>query len=703
MAKIVKVTPSNPTAAASVSGVTAAVFGAPSGNNLVGTVHKQLANQSFDSAGTMTLDVDDVGALSAGTAVKVLAQNASHTLRGLLDCVVESTASSLTPTAGTASGTGQSVTFSFPAGSPASGDRMLVYVLLFQSSGGNRTCPTPTNLTLLYDSGFSYGGTTYTGRLYIFEEALTTTRTSYSSVTSSVAGQWLSAVVWTRGARTLAPQAHVSEFASAMVAPAITTSVDSSLLLRVACSRQWPRYFNPAGTELTDQRGASNLGMGICYSTAATAGTQPAATITATDTDGGAATGDDYIAVTIALDGTGGAPPPPPPSGTRFLFGCHQHGNGSTSFERKPGGAPFAYSVIRNHNAEYLQQGNSHVGWWIGHSGGLNQYNWSILDNWCDYHNGKGRRLLLNFFGNPSFIRRIDDQDAWGWTGTCSYVAQADRPKYRQFVVDTLQHLRARYGTSFVVAVECWNEPTGGQGDSGRDADNSQFLQARDYKSPAGSTYADGTAIFKCYADICKDIYTATKSVDTALPVLVGAHAWWGGHVAAMLGATTSDDGTNICEYADAFSFHAYGFSDQAGWPSGSAISGSGRSLSTLTSDIIELIPTGHKHKKLWCTEAAMPELWDVGNASSVEWIDWYDNESKATLAQRQYNWVGEFKAAGWQALITYSADGGYNASTGAWAGGDHSSGYTFMGDPWANAEVAAAWTSANTNFHNWG
>jgi hypothetical protein len=699
MPKVVKATPSNPTAAASKSGIKAAVWSAPTGSDIVGTVRKQFQNQSFDAAGTLTLDVDDVGALNAGDAVVVFAQSATEAFSGLLDCVVSSTASSLDPAVATTDGVDNSIELTLPGGTAASGDRIIIVVAIYDS-GKTRTLAAPTQQgtwNTLVDDG--YGGKN--GRLYVYDRELNATITSLTALTATgTAGQWLAAVIKARGARTQPVAVQSAEFAAAFVAPGINATVADSTLLRVAFSKNWPRYFTSPGTELFDIRGASYIGMAGSWSRVQ-AGYQNAASFIPSDTAGGAPSGDDYTAVSIVLDGTGGAVTPPPPTGAQFFFGAHQHGRSHTSgasginiYERYSGGSAFSFSVIRSHNAEPLQFDGQHMGWWAGRAGGINLYAWEKFDAWCQYHKDRGRRLLWNVFGNPTWIARNTTTDAYGFPGGCSYVTQANRPAYRQFVADTVAHILSTFGADFLVGVEAWNEPIGGES-----GDNSQFLKASGYDNTQGLS-----SIQQCIADITKDVYLGVRSVTSTVPVIGFAHAWWGSPIDKIIASKTSE-GEPIWQFCDIFSFHPYGFSDQ--WDSSNA---NGRSLSTLKADILSKLPASQRSKPLWATECAMPELWNGSIASTVWWTGEYA-ASKDALATKQYNWVAEFKNGGWGAVFVYSVDGGWtNTGNGtSWAGGDHSSGYNFLGlsstsmSGALNTQIAAAWTLANTNLHSWG
>lgn len=699
MGKVVKATPSNPAASASKTGIKAAVWSAPSGTDLVGTIRKQFASQAFDSSGTLTLDVDDVGALSAGDAVVVFAQSATEAFSGLLNCVVSSTASSLDPTSATTSGTDNSIELTLPGGTAASGDRIIIAVAIYDS-GMTRTLAAPTQQgtwSTIVDDGYA----SQNGRLYVFDRELNGTINSLTALTATgTAGVWLAAVIKARGARTQPVATQTGEFSTSFVAPGINATVADSTLLRIAMSKNWPRTFTSPHTELFDLDGGTNLGMAGSWARVA-AQFQAAAAFTPTDAPGNPPVGDTYTAVSIVLDGTGGAVTPPSPTGGKFLFGAHQHGRsygvgatGLNLYERYPNGSAIQFSVIRSHNVEPLF-GNGHMGWWIGRAGGINQYDWSRFDAWCSYHQAKGRRLLWNCYGNPLFIARNSTTDAYGFAGGSSYVSQGNRPAYRQFVADTVAHILTTFGSDFLVGVECWNEPIGGEVN-----DDSGFLKANGYENTQGLS-----SIQQCIADIHKDIYLGVRAVSATIPVIGFAHSWWGSPISKIIASVTTE-GEPIWQFCDCFSLHPYGFSDQF-----DPTNAGGKSLSALKADFLSRLPASQRSKPLWATECAMPELFaGTGAPTSAWWIGKY-NSNKDQLAQIQYDWCAEFKTGGWQALILYCVDNGWT-NTGdstSWGGGSDGTGYQYLGlsstamNGAIDTQIAAAWTLANTNLHSWG
>lgn len=710
MPKTVRVIPANPTQAAGKGGVRAVVFGAPTGNNLVGATHKQLANLAFDSSGVLTLDVDDVGALSAGNAVKIYAESASESLSALLDAVVENTTAALDPTAWVFTpAAAQNVPLQVPGGSAAAGDRLIILLGLLDSAGANRTATAPTaqgTWNTVIDDGFL----SQTSRLYVYDRELTATLTTAQlnnlggntyAIATSENQRVVAAVIKCRGARTLpVAVSPAAEFSSAPTSPGSSVSVADSTVLRLCLSKNYPRKADSPGTEIVEtygDNGSNGHGLIVSWSREPVQTALPPGTFTLRDPfNADAITGDVYTAATIVLDGTGGAAPPPPVTGAAFLFGAHQHGRprASGSFERYPGGSAFDYSVIRSHNAEWLQSNGQHMGWWTGRSNGVNVYDWAVLDDWCAYHKAKGRRMLWNVFGNPTFLARDTTVDAYGIAGGSSYVASTNRPAYRQFVADTVQRILATQGGDFLVGVEAWNEPVGGEV-----SDNSQFLKANGYPNNWGLS-----SIQQCIADITQDVYLGVRSVNATIPVIGFAHAWWTTTIDKIIAARCTD-GSPIYQYCDAFSFHPYGFSDQ--WDASNA---NGRSLSALKTDILARLPASQRAKPLWATECALPELWSGTAASTVWWKGQY-TASKAALAQIQYNWAQEFKSGGWSGVFLYTVDGGWqnSSSAGVWAGGDAGSGYNFLGlsdtavAPARNAEIASALSLANTNLHSYG
>ncbi len=712
MSKQVQATPNNPTQAANKTGVRAAVWDAPSGTDVVGTVLKQFAAQSFDADGTLTLDLSDVTAASAGAEVRVYAETATESFSALMNAFVSSGAANLDPTAWTFTpAAAQNIALEIPGGTAAAGDRVIIMVGLLDTAGANRTATAPNaqgTWTEVVNDGFA----SQASRLYVWDREMTASLSTAQlnnlggntyAIATSENEIAVAAVFLCRGARSQTIVPTTGDFTSRPVAPGGQLLASSSTVLRLMFSKNWPRSGTvPTGTtELVDTydglAGSPYNGLGLLVgwsreTTTTSPGTLPSATFTMTDPNNSdAEEGDNYTAATIIIEEGGGAPPPPPPSGSRFWFGAHQHGNGSTSFERYAGGSAFNFSVIRSHNAEYLQQNGQHMGWWTGRNNGVNIYQWSVLDNWCAYHKAKGRRMLWNVFGNPTFLARNNTVDAYGIPGGSSYVDSGNRAAYRQFVADTVQRIIAQQGAEFLVGVEAWNEPIGGE-----TSDNSQFLKANGYANDWSLS-----SIQQCIADITQDVYLGVRAVNSTLPVIGFAHTWGGDPIDKII-ASRCTDGSPIYNYCDWFSYHPYGMSDQF-----DADNSDDRSLSALKASFLSKLPASQRTKPLIATECALPELWDMNNPSVVWWTDLYDN-SNAQLAQIQYDWVQEFKQGGWQGVFLYSVDGGYNGA-GAWDGGDVGSGYQFLGlsstaeNGTINAAIAASWSLANTNLHSWG
>jgi len=355
------------------------------------------------------------------------------------------------------------------------------------------------------------------------------------------------------------------------------------------------------------------------------------------------------------------------PASAVFYVGGHQHGM-SSALERYTGGSAWNYRVIRNHNAEYLQTWTGgQVGWWTGISGSTNTYDWARLDAWCDYHAGKGRRLLLNIYSNPNWdapddssIARNSTADSWGRAGGSSYVRSAYRENYRQMVADTVSRIVSRMPANFLIAVEAWNEPIGGESNN-----DSQFLKANGYPAYSGTS-----SIQTLLADITDDIHNGLRRVSQTIPLLVGVGAWAGSWLTKTIASRTSS-GTLMLSFGDGFSFHPYGRSDQWASPVGAT-------LTQLHNEIRAALPAPYTDMPLWATECAMFAPFNGGNDAD-QWRSWYDT-NKTDLAQKQYNWIKEFKDLGWVCCITYSVDSGWsNTVANTWIGGEAGS-YQFLG-----------------------
>jgi len=177
-----------------------------------------------------------------------------------------------------------------------------------------------------------------------------------------------------------------------------------------------------------------------------------------------------------------------------LAIGQHFHGHPGKVGGDSRGTTPILvpYDFVRSHDSGNVGA----TSWWVedtvSHSpDGL--YNWTEFDRWADFHAAHGhKKLLVTFFGTPSWASSgTDASNAYGIPGLTAAPKSLD--SYRKMVQATVTRYADR-----IYATECWNEPSA---------------------NPAGFFNGTGTQL----ADICKAIYTATKAVDSTIPVICPA------------------------------------------------------------------------------------------------------------------------------------------------------------------------------------
>jgi hypothetical protein len=322
MSKRVRVTPSNASEAANVTGVSAAVFGTPAAGQLVGTTHKQFTNQAFSGEGMLTLDLADVGALAVGSNVLVTAQSATHTLNGLISGVVEAVnTSTVVPSAWQNNGSSQNIPLSVPGGAASAGDRIFIIVGLHDTSAGpsgaghNRTATTPAGYTLIREFVPNWGSDKNWMRYYVWDRVLDADITTLANVVTNENSHWVAGVIKTRGDRTVDPT-WVQEGwnANTFAAPAITATFNNSILIRFAFAMNWPRWYSTpeSDIEIIDVRNP-NYGSFVSSYRIVNAGYIAPTAFIPSEVEDGPPVGDMMSALSIVLDGDGGTNPPPPP------------------------------------------------------------------------------------------------------------------------------------------------------------------------------------------------------------------------------------------------------------------------------------------------------------------------------------------------------------------------------------------------------
>ena len=194
--------------------------------------------------------------------------------------------------------------------------------------------------------------------------------------------------------------------------------------------------------------------------------------------------------------------------------------------------------------------------WWMGSKtlceqqtpgqcAALSDYAWSDFDAFANYHSPTGqKKLLITFFGSPRWASArpgeasayCDASNVSRCGGLFAEPSPALLAAYRQMVIDTVTRYRDK-----TFGVECWNEPAF---DTNGNAASNSFFSGTPTK----------------LADICKAIYTATKSVDATIPVYcpqAPSPAW----LSSVLTARTSQNEPiyQFCDVVGAHVYSAYG------------------------------------------------------------------------------------------------------------------------------------------------
>lgn len=207
------------------------------------------------------------------------------------------------------------------------------------------------------------------------------------------------------------------------------------------------------------------------------------------------------------------------------------------------------YHFVRTHD-------NGAIGgtqWWVGRKtlceqqtpgqcAALSDYAWGDFEVFVNYHSPTGqKKLLITFFGSPRWATArpteasayCDASSVYRCGGLFAEPAPALMLAYKQMVVDTVTRYRDK-----TFGVECWNEPAF---DANGNAASNSFFSGAPTK----------------LADICKAIYTATKSVDATIPVYcpqAPSPTWMG----SVLAARTSQN-EPIHQFCDVVGAHTYG------------------------------------------------------------------------------------------------------------------------------------------------
>ncbi len=301
-----------------------------------------------------------------------------------------------------------------------------------------------------------------------------------------------------------------------------------------------------------------------------------------------------------------------------LAIGQHFHGHPGRVGGDSRGTGPILvpYHFVRSHDSDNV----GGTSWWVEDTVSHNPdglYNWTEFDRWANFHAARGqKKLLVTFFGTPSWASSSTAQNDYGIPGLTAPPKNLD--SYRKMVNATVTRYADR-----LYATECWNEPS---------ANTSGFFNGT------------GTQL----ADICKAIYTATKAVNPAIPVICPASdlSW-------VLALTTSQ-GEPLHQFCDWVNGHPYN-------STGADLAGADYSVDRLGDFVdsmeIELRKLG-LNKPIALTEWGMFCDDRPAPAHPTHFHD-MDSASRADLL---YQMLAKAKEKGVVALGLYSYDSGVSA-----------------------------------------
>ncbi len=211
-------------------------------------------------------------------------------------------------------------------------------------------------------------------------------------------------------------------------------------------------------------------------------------------------------------------------AGSGMAIGQHFHSHpGLYNGSDFSGNGPIllTYDFVRSHDSDNV----GGTKWWVadtatGNPDGL--YDWTEFDHWANFHASAGqKKLLITFFGSPQWASsKPTSTNAYGILGLTA--PPANLRSYGKMVKATVTRYADR-----IFATECWNEPS---------------------TDPTGYFNGTGTQL----ADVCKAIYTNTKAVNPAIPVICpAADLPW------VLTQTTSQ-GEPLSKFCDWANGHPY-------------------------------------------------------------------------------------------------------------------------------------------------
>lgn len=551
-----------------------------------------------------------------------------------------------TPVATTAPGTinGSTVVVTTP---PANaGDS--IYVGINYQDSSLITLATPSGWTLRQAQQSAQGGAGATkGTLSVFSRDVAASEATASTTfafSGAVTGAWVASRH--RGAYRASAKATGASTTS-FVAPAVTAATDGSTWLSWVAPGHYNRtHTAPAGfTEQADQAGGGAAGPSIAL------GTKPIDTGSSGTATWVADTSDDYNAVSVVIDGTGGSTGGGTGGGggnstTSFYVGGHVHGYETA--DRYAANAYPATNGPAGDNTMYPAKFGSFRTWdnesgistcqfWTGRTGGinavgdgLNQYNYAAVDTVLDKLVARGHvPMMLVFNGTPAWAARNTDESSYGPGGVSM---PTNLTAWAQACRDVILRCRTRYGTSSVKWVEIGNECIGGG-----DSSVSQFLNARGW--PAGSSVPIATL----YADMCAALAPLVKAIDSSIQIVIGAHTYLQEDWTRMLLGAKSQAGVSALSHADIFSVHLYGCSRRNQW----------RNLMSETAKVRQwLSEYGYPNLPLADTEFGFFYPWGGAEESA-----WYASLSESQRSDYIYEAFADRKALGYVGAWWYSAD----------------------------------------------
>lgn len=207
------------------------------------------------------------------------------------------------PTPATVTSGASNSSASINASRPASSSGDTYYLAIVYKNGDTATLTTPAGYSVAADVNSSVSP----GRLVLYTKASTGESSGTVTVTASSAVDAAWAFVKLTGAQRDLQTAQAS-FSTSFTAPSVAAVDSVSQVWHFVASAQWPRTFlTPSDyTEQADAT-ASNGPSLVVANKATTSGIIPTANYT--PQDGGVTTGDDYMAISIALAGSGTADP----------------------------------------------------------------------------------------------------------------------------------------------------------------------------------------------------------------------------------------------------------------------------------------------------------------------------------------------------------------------------------------------------------